>query len=114
MVTDPSWFGFGAAAAPVVAAVMAAFPGCVAHQRMLSAVMPGHAIEPHRDTQAPAWLCRVHVPLATNDRAVFIVAGAAHRLEIGHAYRVNTEAWHAVRNDGPTARIHFMFDVSRR
>ena len=112
MVTDPAWRGFGAIAEPVVAAIMAAhFLGCAADQRMLSVVMPGHAIEPHTDSQPPSWLCRVHVPLTSNERSGFIVGGVRHCMGPGHAYRVNTEAVHAVENDGDVARIHFMFDV---
>lgn len=111
MVTDPGWHGFGPIADPVVAALMTLFPGCEAHQRMLSVVMPGHFIEPHCDWQAPNWICRVHVPLTTNERSLFIVGGQAHALTLGVAYRVNTEAEHSVTNDGETPRTHFMFDV---
>lgn len=111
MVTDPEWFGFGKKAEPVVAQVMTHFPDGSAYLRMLSVVMPGHSIEPHRDSQAPYWQCRVHVPLATNEHSAFIVAGERFALEVGKAYRVNTEAEHSVENDGDTPRIHFMFDV---
>lgn len=111
MVNDPEWHGFGAQAAPTVATLMGHFPGCKATQPMLSVVMPGHAIEPHVDHQGPKWLCRVHVPLTTNPRSFFIVGGSHHLLAPGHAYRVNTEAEHAVTNGGISPRIHFMFDV---
>lgn len=113
MMTDPAWHGFGDAAAPVVSAVMALFPGCTAHQVMLSVVMPGHAIEPHRDEQPPDWVCRVHVPLTSNPESRFIVDGEAHRLEVGSAYAVNTRAKHAVTNDGATPRTHLMMDVRK-
>jgi hypothetical protein len=113
MLTDLKWRGFGIVAGPVVSEIMRAFPACDAYQKMLSVVMPGHAIEPHRDEQSPRWLCRVHVPLTSNDRSQFIVGGVAHVLIPGMAYRVNTLAEHAVVNDGDTPRIHFMFDVSR-
>lgn len=111
MVNDLSWHGFGTMAAPIVAELMQSFPGCEAHQPMLSVVMPGHAIEPHTDQQPPAWRCRVHVPLTTNGNSRFVVGGMAHRMHVGTAYRVNTEAEHAVTNDGTTPRVHFMFDV---
>jgi hypothetical protein len=111
MVTDLTWRGFGSIVAPYVADLMASFPGCEAHQLMLSAVMPGHSIEPHRDQQAPAWRCRAHVPLRTNDKSKFIVDGVAHALKVGAAYRVNTLAEHAVTNKGDAPRVHLMFDV---
>jgi len=111
MVTDRAWFGFGARAAPVVAEVMGHFPGCRDDGWMLSAVMPGDVIEPHVDHQGPGWLCRVHVPLVSNDRSRFIVDGVAYRMKVGQAYRVDTREVHSVENDGATARVHFMFDV---
>ncbi len=112
MVTDPAWHGFGQVVAGMVDELMLCyFPNCAAYQSMLSVVMPGHAIEPHRDSQASYWLARVHVPLTTNHKSKFIVGGVEHHLEVGNAYKVNTEAEHAVTNDGTSPRIHFMFDV---
>jgi len=111
MVTDLAWRGFGEMIAPVMAALLPLFPGAHADQHMLSVVMPGHAIEPHVDHQGPQWICRVHVPLTSNPLSRFIVAGEAHQLIPGNAYRVNTEAIHAVENGGRSARVHFMFDV---
>lgn len=114
MQTDLAWHGFGAIAEPVVNAIMQEhFPGCVAYQRMLSVVMPGHSIPPHCDEQAKSWISRVHVPLTSNAKSRFIVGGEDHVLAPGFAYRVNTRAEHAVTNDGETPRMHFMFDVGR-
>lgn len=113
MMTDPAWHGFGAVVAPAIAEILEMFPGCAARQIMLSVVMPGHAIEPHRDQQPPAWLCRVHCPLTSNPRSRFIVGGIDHHLEVGSAYRVNTEIEHAVANDGASPRTHLMTDIVR-
>src|SRR2546422_827410 len=55
MINDPAWHDFGVKAAPVVSRLMGQFPGCAASNPMLSAVMPGHRIEPHVDAQAPDW-----------------------------------------------------------
>jgi hypothetical protein len=114
MVSDLAWHGFGKRTDALVAGLMAGFPGQGAFQRMLSVVMPGHEIKPHVDLQGSQWHCRVHVPLTTNSRSLFIVGGTEHGLEVGMAYKVNTEVVHSVTNDGPTPRIHFMFDVVRR
>lgn len=111
MVTDPAWHGFGARSQPVITELMAHFPGCSSYQHMLSAVMPQNSILAHRDQQRPEWLCRVHVPLISNDQSVFIVGGRVHHMDVGVAYRVNTLAEHAVINNGTLPRIHFMFDV---
>ena len=114
MVTDPGWHGFGEHTEAIVAELMACFPACEDHQRMLSVVMPGHSIEPHRDEQAPAWKTRVHVPLLTNSRALFITDDHADVMRVGLAYRVDTRRTHAVHNGGMTPRVHFMFDVRQK
>jgi hypothetical protein len=114
MVTDLAWFGMGERTESLVDAIMQDMPGCLSFQRMLSMVMPGHSIDPHRDHQAPYWMFRVHIPLVTNERSRFIVGGHHHHLDVGHAYKVNTEVEHAVENGGDTPRIHFMFDVGRK
>lgn len=111
MTCDPNWHNFKAKAGPLVNTLMTLFPDCLADTRMLSAVMPGHNIAPHKDEQSANWRVRVHVPLLTNPQSQFIVGGVSHHLEPGKAYLVNTEAEHAVDNGGPTPRVHFMFDV---
>lgn len=111
MVTDPNWHGFGDKVHYLVTTLMNYFPECSPFQRMLSVVMPGHSIEPHKDMQAPYWICRVHVPLLTNDKSFTTMDDGDHHLDVGTAYKVNTMDTHAVRNDGKTPRIHFMFDV---
>ena len=111
MVNDLGWFDFGKHSQPIVDFLIPLFPGCTAHDRMLSCVMPRHSIPPHIDNQPPSWICRVHVPLMSNPLSRFTVAGRHYHLDVGEAYTVNTEAIHSVKNEGPTPRIHFMFDV---
>lgn len=112
MVTDLGWHGFGAISDPVVTTVMTQhFSGLVSEQRMLSVVMPGHSIHPHRDLQPPRWRCRVHVPLLSNEQSLFVSGGVAHMLIPGMAYAVDTRVEHSVTNDGHTPRLHFMWDV---
>jgi hypothetical protein len=111
MVSDPDWFGFGSQFKPLVDEVMQHFPECSSYQHMLSAVMPGREITPHKDQQADYWLARVHVPLTCNDQSFFICNGKPHHMTPGYSYLVNTLAEHAVTNDGKTPRIHAMFDV---
>ncbi len=111
MVNDLSWHGFGRVSDPITAELMGQFPGHKAYNRMVSVVMPGADIYPHADRQAPDWICRVHVPLVTNEHSAFVVEGERFAMRVGTAYLVNTEREHEVRNDGPGPRIHFMFDV---
>lgn len=111
MACDPLWHDFKKKSDPLVNLLMVIFHGCIADTRMLSAVMPGHNIAPHKDDQSANWRVRVHLPLLTNPQSSFIVGGVNHHLEPGKAYLVNTEAIHAVTNEGETPRVHFMFDV---
>ncbi len=111
MMSNAMWHGFGAALDPLVADILTYYPGCIAQQRMLGAVMPGDEIPRHKDDQCPEWVERVHVPLTTNPHASFVCDDGPHFLKVGWAYRVNTEAYHAVYNRGDAPRVHFMFDV---
>jgi hypothetical protein len=111
MMSNRTWFNMGANTDPLVHDILDNhYPGCIAQQAMLGVVMPGNHIPPHVDHQCPEWVERIHVPLTTNEQAVFI-CGGTHVMKVGFAYRVNTEAEHAVYNNGTTPRIHFMFDV---
>lgn len=114
MVTDLEWHDFARRTDQTVSGIMHAhFGDYLAYQRMLSVVMPGHSIAPHIDEQGKNWVCRVHVPLISNDRSFFIVEGRPQYFDPGFAYRVDTTKEHAVTNDGDTPRIHFMFDVGK-
>ncbi len=113
MMSNHTWHNFGETFDPIVNDLLVIYPGCVAQQRMLSVVMPGDEIPPHVDHQCPEWLERVHVPLTTNEQASFVCDDGQHFMQVGKAYRVNTEARHSVYNHGLTPRIHFMMDVRK-
>jgi hypothetical protein len=113
MMSNHTWHDFGETFDPLVADLLALYPGGIALQRMLSVVMPGDEIPPHTDDQCREWVERIHVPLTTNPQAVFVCDDGEHRMQVGFAYRVNTEARHAVYNRGETPRVHFMFDVRK-
>ena len=99
------------AAGKVVAAIMQHFPDCRDRDQLLSIVLPGHDIDLHRDDKGPEWRCRIHVPLETNEGAVTSMGGVDYHMRVGGVYKMNIRGEHAVRNDGKTARLHFMFDV---
>lgn len=112
MVTDTNWHGFGTRTDDLVRELCGRhFVGLIPYQRMLSVVMPGHSIAPHIDEQGKDWVCRVHVPLTSNDKSFFWVEDGAYRFPPGSAYRVDTTKRHAVTNDGDCPRIHLMFDI---
>lgn len=115
MVNDLAWHGFGVVTDALVAEVMAYHgPGRRAVTRMLSVVLPGAEIEPHRDPVAPTWLTRVHVPIAGDAGAMFELGGTEYHLELGRAYTVDIRQIHSVRNAGRIPRIHLMWDVLAR
>lgn len=84
--------------------------GAKVDRRHISVVMPGRDVFPHKDQFDNDWLYRVHVPLVTNEQAVFVVEDIRFHLEVGSAYRVNVAKQHSVENNGTVPRIHFMFD----
>src|SRR4029077_5903351 len=122
MVSDPTWHGFEKIAVPLVEEIACFIPQmreaiawtdywAHTYQWMLSAVMPGHSIDAHCDSQADYWLYRVHVPLMTNPKAVMLMEDGEHHLEAGKAYRVNVTELSGIANRGSSPRVHFMFDV---
>lgn len=111
MPSNLSWQGFGAATDRLVASVLSLFPRGIELQRMLGCIVPGFSIPSHQDWQCEQWLCRVHIPLTSNPRAVMVMDDGSHHMDVGKCYRINTEAKHALVNDGYVARIHLMFDV---
>jgi len=113
MVTNLTWDGdFGERTQPLVDEIMAGhFPGCRTLQHMLSFLMIGQHINLHADQQALDWIVRVHVPITTNEHAVYCNPPVEHRMQVGKAYLINTKEPHECWNHGQTHRIHFMFDV---
>lgn len=78
---------------------------------MLARMRPGSVIQPHRDANPAAkWPHKIHIPLLTNDKAYFFVAGAPHHLSEGVAVEVNNMGVHSVTNGGNTDRIHLIFE----
>ncbi|HET9231044.1 MAG TPA: aspartyl/asparaginyl beta-hydroxylase domain-containing protein [Vitreimonas sp.] len=82
---------------------------------MLARMAPGGVIHPHRDANPAAkWPHKIHVPLTTNDKVSFFVAGVPYQFKVGDAVEVNNMAVHAVKNEGDTDRIHLIFEYYDR
>ena len=82
---------------------------------MLARMAPGGVIHPHRDMNPAAkWPHKIHVPLTTNEKVTFFVAGTGYHFPVGEAVEVNNMAVHAVKNEGDTDRIHLIFEYSDR
>lgn len=111
MVTDRKWPGFFDATEPIVSELIQHFEGGVPVNRRLSVVVPGQRIFKHTDMQDEGWRVRLHVPVITNPAAVMFILDQPFHMEVGAAYRVNTEVEHWLHNVGDEPRIHFFFDV---
>lgn len=78
---------------------------------MLARMAPGGIIHPHVDASPSArWPHKIHIPIQTNPQVRFYVEPNEYHLEVGQAYELNNMTRHAVRNDGPTDRIHLIFE----
>lgn len=112
MVNDPAWHDFHAMTTSAVKQAQGYVPRFTKPgQRLLSVVMPGHAIPPHVDKHARAWWGRIHMPLASDPASRFLVGGESHHLDVGQCYVVNTVAEHSVSNEaGTVPRVHLVVD----
>ena len=77
---------------------------------MLARVPAGGDISGHYDGEASHYIHKIHVPLITNDKALFRVGRREMHLPAGQIFEVNNKRIHAVKNDGTTDRIHLIFE----
>ena len=81
---------------------------------MFARVLAGGEIGVHSDGgRFPSFCHKVHVPLLTNPEVGFFIAPEWHHLSVGTAVEVNNNAKHMVRNQGPTDRVHLVFEWFR-
>lgn len=86
-------------------------PGGTIIRAMAAKLLPGEVITPHRDHH-PSFHHghRIHIPIKTNTRVRYTVAGQPYRMTVGHAYEINNQKTHSVMNKGAEDRINFIFD----
>ena len=74
---------------------------------------PGSAIHEHRDhdLDAAEGRARIHVPVTSNPQVSFLLNGTAVAMQPGEAWYLRLADPHAVRNDGPSDRVHLVLDV---
>ena len=110
---EAGWRRLADVAMPLVDEVVEAHyaPGGIVARALIARMGPGARIMPHTDTH-PSFHCghRVHVPLVTNPRVRFTIAGRPHGLAEGRAYEIDNQQPHSVMNNGRESRIHFIFD----
>ena len=79
---------------------------------MFAKLAAGGEIDEHVDGAGSNLLThKVHVPLITNPKAVFVSNGDSSHFEVGFAYEVNNIAAHSAANRGDSDRIHLIFEV---
>jgi hypothetical protein len=64
----------------------------------------------HRDSDDNEYMARLHIPLFTNPKCVFICNGTTLHMEAGKAYAVWVNQWHQIRNDSDEDRFHIIMD----
>lgn len=65
----------------------------------------------HRDAGDNEYMARIHIPLVTNKKCVFISEGQTLHMEAGKAYMVWVNLWHQIRNDSDEDRFHIIMDA---
>ena len=73
---------------------------------------PGARIKKHRDYELGLedGYVRVHIPVATNEKADFVLNDEHLTMNEGEAWYVNVNFLHSVANAGDTDRIHLVID----
>lgn len=73
----------------------------------------------HRDIDKEHYMVRLHIPLFSNEKALFLVEDedtqeriGAHLPADGSSYFCSTNCLHRVSNDGDDERIHLFMDVT--
>jgi tetratricopeptide (TPR) repeat protein len=80
--------------------------------RMLFAkLLAGGKIPQHTDAGYSLLNChRVHIPIITNDKVVFVVDGEERNMQVGELWEINNGLDHAVENRSDEDRIHLIID----
>ena len=64
----------------------------------------------HKDAADGEYMARIHIPLITNKKCVFICDGVNLHMEVGKVYAVWVNTWHQIRNDSNEDRYHLICD----
>lgn len=67
---------------------------------------PDSRIDPHID--GTTHLFRIHIPIVTNDNAMFYWGDTPYNFKVGKAYLINTSITHCTHNKGDTERAHII------
>jgi hypothetical protein len=65
----------------------------------------------HKDSDNNEYMARIHIPLITNPKCVFIQNGQNLYMEPGSAWMIWVNNWHQIRNDSNEDRYHLIMDA---
>jgi hypothetical protein len=65
----------------------------------------------HKDADNNEYMARIHIPLITNPKCVFIQNGHNLYMEPGSVWMVWVNQWHQIRNDSNEDRYHLIMDA---
>jgi hypothetical protein len=65
----------------------------------------------HTDGSEDEYIARIHIPLITNPKCVFLADGQKLYMEPGKVYMVWVNIWHQIRNDSDEDRYHIIMDA---
>ncbi len=78
---------------------------------LLTKMPPGSAIPEHVDSGPALMNChRVHIPITSSDKVVFVVGGEEKNMLVGEFWEINNALSHSVENQGDEDRIHLIID----
>jgi len=82
------------------------------HASVIAKLRPHGTIHPHEDRGDFLTRChRVHVPLQTNEKVVYWIAGEHYYWEVGNIYEFDNTLVHGVFNGGNQERIHLILNL---
>jgi hypothetical protein len=75
-------------------------------------MFPNSRIRKHRDRSNMLFLSRrIHIPIKTNDKTIFMVNEETENMAEGYIYEINNSKIHSVYNGSNENRIHLIIDV---
>ena len=77
-----------------------------------SVLESGGIIKPHADIENRSRkTIRIHIPLITNPKCIWIQDGTNLHMEAGSSWIVWVQKWHQIRNDSDQDRYHLIMDA---
>jgi Aspartyl/Asparaginyl beta-hydroxylase len=113
----PGWAVWRGLLEPVMAAAVApyGFAAPEYSKAMLARLAAGQRIDLHSDGAGSNLRThKIHVPLITNEKALYLCGNEGFHLTDGHAWEVNNIRPHGGVNGGDADRVHLIFEVFDR